>query len=143
MTVTAYVGIVAAFCTTVAFVPQIVKLRKQGGEDLSYQMLFLYLTGVLLWLVYGIRVHAVAVIWANALAGLMVLISIVLVISMGIGLFAPPLGLGLYGACLIGGVRLEETVRPIMKYLGILFLCLLLIAFVPSITTVLPRAFGY
>jgi 5'(3')-deoxyribonucleotidase/uncharacterized protein with PQ loop repeat len=78
MTLTAYIGTVAAFCTTVAFVPQIVKLRKQGGEDLSYQMLFLYLTGVLLWLVYGIRVHAVAVIWANALAGLMVLISIVL-----------------------------------------------------------------
>jgi len=69
--------------------------------------------------------------------------GIVLVIGMGIGLFAPPLGLGLYGACLIGGVRLEETVRPILKYLGILFLCLLLIAFVPSITTVLPRAFGY
>lgn len=78
MTITAYLGTVAAFCTTGAFVPQIVKLRKQGGEDLSYQMLFLYLTGVLLWLMYGIRVHAEAVIWANALAGLMVLISIVL-----------------------------------------------------------------
>ena len=78
MSLTAYIGTVAAFCTTVAFVPQIVKLRKQGGEDLSYQMLFLYLTGVLLWLAYGIRVHAVAVIWANALAGLMVLMSIVL-----------------------------------------------------------------
>src|SRR5260370_26612876 len=77
MTVTAYVGIVAAFCTTVAFVPQIVKLRKQGGEDLSCQMLFLYLSGVLLWLVYGIRVHAVAVIWANALACFMVLISFI------------------------------------------------------------------
>jgi tripartite ATP-independent transporter DctM subunit len=69
--------------------------------------------------------------------------GIVLVIGMGIGLFAPPLGLGLYGACLIGGVRLEETVLPILKYLGILVLCLLLIAFVPSITTTLPRAFGY
>jgi 5'-nucleotidase len=78
MTVTALIGTVAAFCTTVAFVPQIIKLRKQGGEDLSYQMLFLYLAGVLLWLVYGMQVHAVAVIWANALAGLMVLISIVL-----------------------------------------------------------------
>jgi 5'(3')-deoxyribonucleotidase/uncharacterized protein with PQ loop repeat len=78
MSLTAYIGTVAAFCTTVAFVPQIVKLRKQGGEDLSYEMLFLYLTGVLLWLAYGIRAHAVAVIWANALAGLMVLISIVL-----------------------------------------------------------------
>ncbi len=46
MSVTGYIGIVAAFCTTVAFVPQIVKLRKQGGKDLSYSMLFLYLTGV-------------------------------------------------------------------------------------------------
>jgi 5'(3')-deoxyribonucleotidase len=41
-------------------------------------MLFLYLTGVLLWLVYGVQVHAVAVIWANALAGVLVLVSIVL-----------------------------------------------------------------
>jgi 5'-nucleotidase len=78
MSVTAYIGIVAAFCTTVAFVPQIVKLRKQGGKDLSYSMLFLYLAGVLLWLVYGVRVHAVAVVWANALATVLVLASIVL-----------------------------------------------------------------
>ncbi len=78
MSVTAYIGVVAAFCTTVAFVPQIVKLRKQGGEDLSYSMLFLYLTGVLLWLAYGIRVHAAAVVWANTLTGMLVLISLVL-----------------------------------------------------------------
>jgi tripartite ATP-independent transporter DctM subunit len=69
--------------------------------------------------------------------------GIILVIGMGIGLFAPPLGLGLYGSCLIGGVKLEETVRPIMKYLGILFICLLIITFVPGISTLLPRAFGY
>lgn len=69
--------------------------------------------------------------------------GIVLVIGMGIGLFAPPLGLGLYGSCLIGGVRLEETVLPILKYLGLLFLCLLLIAFVPQLTTFLPRLAGY
>jgi tripartite ATP-independent transporter DctM subunit len=69
--------------------------------------------------------------------------GVILVIGMGIGLFAPPLGLGLYGACLIGGVRLEETVLPILKYLGLLFLCLLLIAFIPSISTALPRALGY
>jgi tripartite ATP-independent transporter DctM subunit len=69
--------------------------------------------------------------------------GIILVIGMGIGLFAPPLGVGLYGSCLIGGVTLEETVRPILKYLGILFLCLLLIAFVPGITTWLPRLSGY
>lgn len=78
MSLTAYLGLVAAFCTTVAFVPQIVKLRRQGGEDLSWSMLVLYLTGVMLWLAYGIRVHATAVIWANALATVLVLVSIVL-----------------------------------------------------------------
>ncbi len=69
--------------------------------------------------------------------------GVILVIGMGIGLFAPPLGLGLYGACLIGGVKLEETALPILKYLGILFVCLLLITFVPAISTILPRALGY
>ena len=69
--------------------------------------------------------------------------GVVLVIAMGIGLFAPPLGLGLYGACLIGKVPIEQTVKPILGYLGLLFLCLLVIAFVPAISTALPRAFGY
>jgi len=69
--------------------------------------------------------------------------GVVLVIAMGIGLFAPPLGLGLYGACLIGNVPIEQTVKPILGYLGLLFLCLLVVAFVPGISTFLPRAFGY
>src|SRR5882724_9381973 len=69
--------------------------------------------------------------------------GVVLVIAMGIGLFAPPLGLGLYGACLVGNVPIEDTVKPILGYLGLLLLCLLVIAFVPGISTALPRAFGY
>jgi len=69
--------------------------------------------------------------------------GVVLVIAMGIGLFAPPLGLGLYGACLIGKVPVEQTIKPIMGYLGLLFLCLLVVAFVPALSTALPRALGY
>ena len=69
--------------------------------------------------------------------------GVVLVVAMGIGLFAPPLGLGLYGACLIGNVPIEQTVKPILGYLGLLLLCLLVIAFVPAISTSMPRAFGY
>jgi tripartite ATP-independent transporter DctM subunit len=69
--------------------------------------------------------------------------GVVLVIAMGLGLFAPPLGLGLYGACLIGHVPIEQTVKPIVGYLGLLLLCLLVIAFVPSLSTALPRALGY
>jgi tripartite ATP-independent transporter DctM subunit len=69
--------------------------------------------------------------------------GVVLVIAMGLGLFAPPLGLGLYGACMIGNVPIEQTVKPIAGYLGLLLLCLLVIAFVPAISTALPHALGY
>jgi tripartite ATP-independent transporter DctM subunit len=69
--------------------------------------------------------------------------GVVLVVAMGIGLFAPPLGLGLYGACLIGGVPIEVTVKPMLLYLGLLLLCLLVIALVPAITMWLPTLLGY
>lgn len=72
------VGTIAAICTTVAFVPQILKIRRQGGNDLSYPMLFLYLTGILLWLFYGLLLHAAAVIWANAATSLLVAVALAL-----------------------------------------------------------------
>jgi MtN3 and saliva related transmembrane protein len=73
-----YVGTVAAICTTTAFIPQILKIRRQGGHDLSYPMLFLYLAGILLWLVYGLLLHAAAVIWANAATSLLVAAALIL-----------------------------------------------------------------
>jgi len=69
--------------------------------------------------------------------------GVVLVVAMGIGLFAPPLGLGLYGACLVGNVPIESTVKPILGYLGLLTAVLLFIAFVPGLTLWLPHALGY
>lgn len=69
--------------------------------------------------------------------------GIVLIIGMGIGLFAPPLGLGLYASCAVGGVEIEKVMAPTLKYLGVIFVCLLLIAFVPEITLVLAHHAGY
>ena len=72
----AAVGTVAAFCTTAAFVPQIVKIWRQGARDLSYGMLVLYLAGVLLWLLYGLLTGAQAVVLANLAAAVLVSISL-------------------------------------------------------------------
>lgn len=58
-------GAIAGFCTTFAFVPQLVKIYRQGGRDLSYAMLSFYLFGVLLWLAYGIILHVQAVALTN------------------------------------------------------------------------------
>jgi len=78
MPIAGLVGGVAAVCTTVAFIPQILKIRRQGGRDLSYPMLFLYLTGIVLWLVYGLMIHAAAVIWANAATAFLIAVALVL-----------------------------------------------------------------
>lgn len=60
------IGYAAACCTTLSFVPQLVKIHKHGGDGLSYSMLSIYLAGVTMWFVYGILLHATAVAVANA-----------------------------------------------------------------------------
>jgi MtN3 and saliva related transmembrane protein len=68
-------GAVAGFCTTFAFVPQIWKIHRQGGRDLSYGMLVFYLLGVLLWLAYGVLLHAPSVIFANAATSALIVVA--------------------------------------------------------------------
>jgi 5'(3')-deoxyribonucleotidase/uncharacterized protein with PQ loop repeat len=68
----AFIGTLAALCTTLAFLPQLVKVWRQGGGGLSSTMLSMYLIGMSLWLVYGILNDAVAVIAANAASILLV-----------------------------------------------------------------------
>lgn len=68
--------------------------------------------------------------------------GIVVIIAMGLGLFAPPLGVGLYTACAVGGVSIEQVTRPTLKYLAIIFIALLIITFVPWITLVIPQLLG-
>ncbi|MCW5296655.1 TRAP transporter large permease subunit [Herbaspirillum lusitanum] len=57
--------------------------------------------------------------------------AMVIILSMGVGLFAPPFGLGYYAACTIGRVHPDVAVRRIWPYLGILVIGLLIVAFVP------------
>ncbi len=57
--------------------------------------------------------------------------AMVIILAMGVGLFAPPFGLGYYAACTIGRVHPDVAVRRIWPYLGALLVGLLIIAFVP------------
>jgi 5'(3')-deoxyribonucleotidase/uncharacterized protein with PQ loop repeat len=61
-------GVAAASCTTLAFVPQLVTMRKQGSAELSSATLATYLAGLGLWLVYGLLIGAAPVIAANAVS---------------------------------------------------------------------------
>jgi TRAP-type C4-dicarboxylate transport system permease large subunit len=63
--------------------------------------------------------------------------AMVAILSMGIGLYMPPFGVGYYSACAIGGVPPDTAVRQIWPYLGVLLLVTILIAAVPAFSTVL------
>lgn len=59
------IGFGAAACTTLSLVPQLIKIRAQGGRRLAYPMPAIYLAGLVRWLVYGLMIQA-GLIAANA-----------------------------------------------------------------------------
>ncbi|MBI5129694.1 MAG: TRAP transporter large permease subunit [Rhodopseudomonas palustris] len=60
--------------------------------------------------------------------------AMVIILAMGIGLFAPPFGVGYYAACAIGRVDPAEGVRPIWGYMLALLIGLIIVAAVPWIS---------
>lgn len=67
----------------------------------------------------------------------------VLVIAMGLGLFAPPIGLGLFATCAMTGTSVRDVARPMLKYLAVLVATLVLLVFVPQFSLWLPGRLGF
>ena len=61
--------------------------------------------------------------------------AMIVILSMGIGLFAPPFGVGYYTACAVSKVDSSEGLRPLIPYMLTLLLGVILIAAVPWIST--------
>ncbi len=63
------IGITAAILTSFCFIPQIIQgIRTKRLEDVSYGMLITLLTGIFLWLIYGIYLNNWIIISANLFA---------------------------------------------------------------------------
>lgn len=61
--------------------------------------------------------------------------SMIVVLAMGIGLFAPPFGVGYYAACAISRIRPSEGVRHVWRYMVSLIVGTVVVAAVPWIST--------
>ncbi|OZI44035.1 TRAP transporter large permease [Bordetella genomosp. 4] len=60
--------------------------------------------------------------------------AMVVILAMGVGLFAPPFGVGYYGACAVGKVDPNEGIGPIWGYMAALLVGLVLVAAIPWIS---------
>ena len=67
--------------------------------------------------------------------------AILVIASIGIGVFLPPIGVALFIACAIAKLSIVDSTRFMAPYLVILFLGLLVITYVPWFTLVLPKLF--
>jgi MtN3 and saliva related transmembrane protein len=60
-------GMIAGTLTTIAFVPQVLKIyRTKSAKDVSYLMFSIFSTGICFWLIYGILIRSTPIIAANA-----------------------------------------------------------------------------
>ena len=60
--------------------------------------------------------------------------AMAVILTMGIGLFVPPFGVGYYAACAISRIYPDEGMRPIVGYLVMLAVGLIAVAAVPWIS---------
>ncbi len=67
--------------------------------------------------------------------------AIVIVAAVGIGLFLPPIGVGLFIACGIAEVSVDRATRAMLPFVAVLLIGLVIIILVPPITLILPRLF--
>jgi C4-dicarboxylate transporter DctM subunit len=67
--------------------------------------------------------------------------GILVIASIGIGVFLPPIGVALFIACAIAKLSIVESTKYMAPYLVILFLGLVVITYIPWFTLVLPRLF--
>ena len=59
-------GFIGAFCTTVAFLPQVIKaVRTKSTTDISFFMYLIFTIGLFFWLAYGILIDSPPIIVAN------------------------------------------------------------------------------
>ncbi len=59
-------GLCAGACTTISFVPQIMKVwETRSTKDISVHMYIIYSSGLLLWTIYGFLIGSISLIIAN------------------------------------------------------------------------------
>lgn len=73
------VGTIAAVLTTVALIPQLIRVwKRKSAEDVSLETFLFFSAGVLLWFIYGLLIHSFPVEAANGISLLFSLAILIL-----------------------------------------------------------------
>nr|WP_296834447.1 TRAP transporter large permease [uncultured Marvinbryantia sp.] len=68
--------------------------------------------------------------------------GIMVSMNLCIGTITPPVGSILFTGCKVGGIKIEQVIRELLPYFGVILVALLLVTYIPSISMALPEAAG-
>jgi tripartite ATP-independent transporter DctM subunit len=134
---------------TVAMLPQrlVALLHAVGGGGETFMIgsiILLVIVGVLLEGLPSLNVLAPLLIPIAGKLGLNeVHYALVLIITMGVGGFMPLVGVGFYVCCAVMRCDIEAASKAMLPYLAVIITGLLIVAFVPWFSLVLPKYFGF
>ncbi len=78
------IGLLAAICTTIAFLAQVIKtVRTKQTGDLSLLMYIILTAGLFLWLTYGLVIKNLPIISANSVSLVLAITVLILKIKHG------------------------------------------------------------
>lgn len=69
--------------------------------------------------------------------------GIMLVFNLCIGTITPPVGNILFVGVRVAGTTIEKVVKPLLAYYAVIFAVLLMVTFIPAVSTFLPQLLGY
>jgi len=131
-------------------------LNRQGVPDAAAALIVetfdgpvLYLLGVNLFLfVVGMFVETSAsfIVLAPILAEAAERLGIdkvhfgtIMVVNLAMGMITPPFGVNLFAAAQVAGTSIDKMLRYLPVFIGVIFLCLMIITYVPAIVMFLPN----
>ena len=139
--------LIVGFASIFAYVLTVNQVPHRVGEFVTgiskNPLVFLLAVNVLLFLT-GMFMETLAaiIILAPILAPAAIAYGIdpvhfgaVMVVNLAIGMVTPPVGVNLFVVCQVASIRLEQLVRPLLVFLGVLIVDVLMITYIPALTT--------
>lgn len=143
--------LIVAFASALAFLLTISQIPQQIGAwlgSLSDSPLVFLLIINLLLLVVGMFMETLAaiIILAPILGPIATMygidpihFGIIMVVNLAVGMVTPPVGVNLFIACEVAGIRIDQIIRPLLILLVVLLINILLVAYVPALSLFFVR----
>ncbi|USG66568.1 TRAP transporter large permease [Brevibacillus ruminantium] len=147
---TAIIMVIVAFASIFAYILTMQQVPHEVGKAITQisdsPILFLILVNIFLFIT-GMFMETLAsiIIIAPIFAPVAIQYGIdpvhfgmIMIVNLAIGMVTPPVGVNLFVACQIANLRIDQLIRPLLLFLTVLVFDVLLISYVPALSTWLP-----